>query len=84
MSKNTIAINKKQLLEEANQLIKKHEDYINGMFAATVVQKGEILVFGGEYFLDDNGLPTAKSTLAFNMFKYLTHILSEKYHLEEN
>ncbi|MGD1317695.1 DUF2498 family protein, partial [Enterococcus faecium] len=38
-------------------------------------------VFKGEFFLDEQGLPTAKSTAAFNMFKHLAHVLSEKYHL---
>ena len=33
------------------------------------------------YFLDEQGLPTAKSTAVFNMFKHLAHVLSEKYHL---
>jgi hypothetical protein len=40
-----------------------------------------VLVFSGEYFLDEQGLPTPKSTAVFNMFKYLAHALSEKYHL---
>jgi hypothetical protein len=31
--------------------------------------------------LDADGLPTAKTTAVFNMFKHLAHLLSEKYHL---
>ncbi|MBG6247957.1 DUF2498 family protein [Candidatus Symbiopectobacterium endolongispinus] len=35
----------------------------------------------GDYFLDDNGLPTLKTTAVFNMLKHLAHELSEKYQL---
>ena len=38
-------------------------------------------IITGDYFLDEQGLPTAKSTAVFNMFKHLAHVLSEKYHL---
>jgi hypothetical protein len=84
MPTSPVKINKEQLLKTANKLIIEHEDYINGMCATTVTQKGDVLVFGGEYFLDDNGLPTPKSTLAFNMFKYLAHHLSDKYQLADD
>jgi hypothetical protein len=30
-----------------------------------------VLVFSGEFYLDEQGLPTPKSTAVFNMFKYL-------------
>lgn len=53
------------------------------MYADDVEQKGEVLVFKGEYFLDSYNLPTTKSTAVFNMFKHLAHILSEKYHLAD-
>ena len=52
------------------------------MHADSVEQKGNVLVFKGEFFLDEQGLPTTKSTAAFNMFKHLAHVLSDKYHLE--
>jgi len=81
MSRNSIAINRQQLLHEANLIIQQHEDYISGMIATSVEERGGVLVFGGEYFLDEQGLPTVKSTAAFNMFKYLAHLFSEKYHL---
>ncbi len=35
------------LLEMANKIIKEHEDFIHGMRADSVEQKGEILVFKG-------------------------------------
>ncbi|MGE1382848.1 DUF2498 family protein, partial [Escherichia coli] len=49
--------------------------------ATGVTQRNGVLVFTGDYFLDEQGLPTAKSTAVFNMFKHLAHVLSEKYHL---
>lgn len=81
MLKNTLPIDRQTLLVEANQIIKNHEDFIHGMAVNDVEQKGRVLVFRGEFFLDENGLPTAKTTAVFNMFKHLAHLLSEKYHL---
>lgn len=52
------------------------------MVATDVRQNGDVLVFSGEFFLDQQGLPTAKSTAVFNMFKHLAHQLSDKYYLE--
>ncbi|WP_313010242.1 YciN family protein [Atlantibacter hermannii] len=74
-------IDKKTLLEKANTLIVEHEDYIAGIVATDVEQKNGVLVFRGDYFLDEQGLPTPKSTAVFNMFKYLAHQLSENYRL---
>lgn len=82
MSNKTTPITTEMLLEKANKIIREHEDYLQGMYADTVEQKGDVLVFKGEFFLDDQGLPTLKSTAAFNMFKYLAQELSDKYHLE--
>ncbi|EMI5489211.1 DUF2498 family protein [Providencia stuartii] len=76
------SITQNELLEKANEIIKKHEDYIHGMFVDTVEQHRGTLVFKGEFFLDENGIPTAKSTAAFNMYKHLSHLFSEKYHLK--
>ncbi|MBD2805712.1 YciN family protein [Xenorhabdus sp. ZM] len=81
MQTKTPPIKKEQLLKKANEIIQSHEDYIQGMYAASVERKNGVLIFQGEYFLDENGLPTAKSTAAFNMFKQLAHILSAQYHL---
>ncbi|AML58414.1 hypothetical protein AXX16_2717 [Serratia rubidaea] len=81
MNNATLPINRKALLEEANNIIRQHEDYLHGMIATDVEQKNGVLVFRGEYFLDPDGLPTAKTTAVFNMFKHLAHRLSEKYHL---
>ncbi|MDV7021156.1 YciN family protein [Atlantibacter subterranea] len=83
MQRTIQPIDKKTLLEKANALIVEHEDYIAGIIATDVEQKNGVLVFRGEYFLDEQGLPTPKSTAVFNMFKYLAHELSEKYRLQD-
>ena len=72
-----------ELLMIANHIIQEHDDYIDGMRAASVEEKDDVLVFKGNYVLDDNGLPTAKTTAVFNMFKYLAHHLSKEFTLEE-
>lgn len=79
----TTPIKREALLAEANQIIKEHEDYMQGMEATEVEQKGGVLVFRGEFFLDEDGIPTRKTTAVFNMFKHLAHVLSDKYHLED-
>lgn len=81
MQQNSQPIVRKTLLVEANKLIRDHEDTLAGIEATGVEQRNGVLVFSGEYFLDEQGLPTPKSTAVFNMFKYLAHALSEKYHL---
>jgi len=82
MQGNTSSISRESLLIEANKVIREHGDYLQGMIATDVEQKGNVLVFRGEFFLDENGLPTLKTTAVFNMFKHLAHLFSEKYHLE--
>lgn len=74
-------IDKQSLLAEANRLIRDHDDTMKGIEATDVTQRNGVLVFSGEFYLDEQGSPTAKSTAVFNMFKYLAHQLSEKYHL---
>ena len=81
MQGTTQPIDRQTLLEKANTLIVEHEDYIAGIVATDVEQKNGVLVFRGDYFLDEQGLPTPKSTAVLNMFKYLAHQLSEKYRL---
>jgi hypothetical protein len=83
MNATTSALSREELLKEANALIREHDDYFAGIEASDVEQNGELLVFRGNYFLDENGLPTAKSTAVFNVFKALTVALSEKYHLAD-
>ncbi|MGD8109045.1 YciN family protein [Vibrio sp. TRT 17S01] len=77
------AISEFDLLLIANQIIQEHDDYIEGMRADSVEEKEGVLVFKGNYFLDDNGLPTMNTTAVFNMFKYLAHHLSKEFTLEK-
>ncbi|WP_407330657.1 YciN family protein [Enterovibrio sp. 27052020O] len=70
------------LLNMANKIIREHDAYIDGMHVSSVEEKAGVMVFKGEYFLDDNGLPTPKTTAVFNMFKYLAHQLSKQYTLQ--
>lgn len=77
----TQPIDRASLLAEANTIIREHEDFIHGMAVISVEQKNGVLIFKGDYFLDEQGLPTPKSTAVFNMFKHLSHVLSEKYQL---
>ena len=75
-------IAKASLLELANQIMKEHDDYLAGMAVTDVNEKSGVLVFNGEYFLDDQGLPTAKTTAVFNVYKGLAQALSPQYTLE--
>jgi len=70
------------LLEIANKIIREHEDFIHGMRADAVQQRGDILVFKGEFFLAEDGTPTGKTMAVFNMFKLLAQQLSGQYRLE--
>ena len=81
MQKNTQPISRQALLEKANALIQEHDDYFAGLEDDEVIQQGDVLVFRGPFFLDDEGLPTAKTTAVFNVFKYLALTLSSRYHL---
>lgn len=78
-SKKTIS--EFELLLIANQIIQDHEDYVEGMRATSVTEKDDVLIFKGEYFLDEQGLPTEKTTAVFNMFKYLALHLSKEFSL---
>ncbi len=75
-------ISSEDLLMIANQLIQDHDAYLEGMRATSVEEKDDVLVFKGEYFLDDSGLPTEKTTAVFNMFKFLAHKLSPEFTLK--
>ena len=79
MQKNTQAISRQALLEKANALIREHDDYFAGLEADDVIQQGDVLVLRGPFFLDDEGLPTAKTTALFNVYKYLALSLSSRY-----
>ncbi len=74
-----ISIRRDELLKIANTLIQNHEDCIQGMYTDVVEEKAGVLVFKGEYFLCEKGMPTTKTTSVFNMFKFLAEQLSKKY-----
>lgn len=78
----TQMIDREDLLSLANQLIADHKDYFDGLAATDVEQKGEVLIFRGDYFLDEQGLPGEKSTVVFNVFKFLAVELSPRYTLK--
>ncbi|MFC3912427.1 DUF2498 family protein [Pseudaeromonas sharmana] len=69
------------LLELANKMLREHEDYMSGIEAQSVEQKNGILVFKGEFFFDEQGLPSPKSMMVFNLFKHLAQTLSGQYQL---
>jgi hypothetical protein len=72
-----------EILTLANKMIKSDYDYMDGMHADSVTQNGEVLVFKGEFFLDNDGLPTPKTNAVFNMFKKVTTVLSKQYKLKQ-
>lgn len=61
MQNTTQPIDRASLLIEANKLIRDHEDTLAGIEATGVEQRNGVLVFSGEYFLDEQGLPTRKA-----------------------
>ncbi len=69
MQNTTQPIDRASLLIEANKLIRDHEDTPRALKRPAWNNVTEVLVFSGEY-LDEQGLPTPKSTAVFNMFKY--------------
>nr|WP_086939570.1 DUF2498 family protein [Thaumasiovibrio occultus] len=77
------AINSSDLLMIANQIMQDHDSFIEGMRATSVEEKEGVLVFKGNYFLDDNGLPTSNTTTVFNLFKLLAHQLSPEFTLQD-
>lgn len=80
---NKTIISKSDLLELARKTMLEHEEYQDGMSLDDVVEKAGVLVFKGEYFLDDDGLPTPKTTSVFNIYKALAHAFSSSYTLEK-
>ena len=67
MQSTSQPIDRQSLLALANQMIRDHEDTLKGIEATGVEQRNGVLVFSGEYYLDEQGLPTPKSTAVFNI-----------------
>ncbi|MBL4829737.1 MAG: YciN family protein [Aliivibrio sp.] len=78
---NKKKISEFDILMIANQIIQEHENYLEGMRATRVEERDEVLIFKGDYFLSEQGLPTEKTTAVFNMFKYLAHHMSKEFTL---
>ncbi len=78
----------KQLISEfdllliANQILQEHDAYQEGIRATAVEEKEDVLIFKGDYFLDENGIPTPKTQVVFNLFKFLAHELSPQFSLQ--
>lgn len=83
MSQHLEEIDRRTLLSIANEMLAGHDQYFEGMQAADVVQNGDLLMFSGDYFLDEQGLPGPRSTQVFNVFKFLTTELSTRYRLAD-
>ena len=81
MSDDKQAINSADLIALANAQLPEHEDFIVGIEVQSVAEKHGVITFKGESFLDEDGLPTAKSMIAFNLYKWLCHHFSNKYTL---
>ncbi|MBD1558264.1 YciN family protein [Vibrio sp. S9_S30] len=76
------SISEFDLLLIANNIIQEHDEYLEGMRADSVIEKDGVLIFKGEYFLNEQGLPSERTPAVFNMFKYLAHQLSKEFTLE--
>jgi hypothetical protein len=83
MSNDKQTIKSNDLIVIANSQLQEHEDFIEGVQVLSVAEQHGVITFKGESFLDDDGLPTAKSTIAFNLYKWLCHHFSNKYTLIE-
>ncbi|PIJ51803.1 hypothetical protein BL250_06465 [Erwinia sp. OLTSP20] len=81
MTQSQQTISAAELLIIANGLLQAHADYLAGVQVSSVKQQGDLLIFSGDFYPDNQGLPTAKSTVVFNLFKYLTTTLSAQYRL---
>ena len=81
MNNEKQAINSQDLITIANTQLQEHEDFIEGIKVSSVAERHDVITFKGESFLDKDGLPTAKSTIAFNLYKWLCHHFSSKYTL---
>ncbi|NJD85450.1 DUF2498 family protein [Candidatus Erwinia dacicola] len=76
-------VNHEHLLALVQEIIVNHPDYFTGLGVDDVEQNGDVLVFRGNYYLDDQSLPTAMSTTVFNVYKALAVNLSARYRLEK-
>lgn len=76
-------IAKADLIEIANKIMKECKDYVDGIEVQDIRNSNEAFVFSGEYYLNEDGTPSAKTLAVFNVFKFLNHNLAPLYILEE-
>ncbi|WP_160060988.1 DUF2498 family protein [Psychromonas sp. L1A2] len=81
MNNDKQTINSENIIKLANAQLPEHEDFIEGIKVERVSEQHGVITFKGESFLDAEGLPTAKSMVAFNLYKWLCHHFSNKYTL---
>jgi len=81
MSNEKQEINSADIIKLANAQLPEHDDFIEGVKVESVSEQHDVITFKGESFLDKDGLPTAKSMIAFNLYKWLCHHFSNKYTL---
>jgi len=83
MSEDKKKISTKQLILLANEQLRGHDDYLEGMEVREISEQFGVISFRGESFLDEIGLPTIKSTQAFNLYKWLCHHFSKDYEIQD-
>ena len=81
MSNDKQAITSADLIVLANAQLLEHEDFIVGVKVQNIAEQHGFITFKGESFLDENGIPTTKSMIAFNLYKWLCQHFSNKYTL---
>lgn len=77
-------VSQEEIIRMANEMIKKDWEYMDGMEVTSAIQRDAAIVLRGEFFLDDQGLPTPKTNAVFNMFHRVSVELSRKYRIAEN
>ena len=77
-------VSREEIIRLANEMIKKDWEYMDGMEVTSAMQRDAAIVLRGEFFLDDQGLPTPKTNAVFNMFHRVSVELSRKYRIDEN
>ena len=74
-------VSREEVIRPANAMIKKDWEYMDGMEVTEALQRDEAIVLRGEFFLDEQGLPTPKTNAVFNMFHRVSVELSRKYRI---
>lgn len=78
-----LPISSEEMVKLANSALRSHDDYIDGLVIYEAIQTPDCIVFKGENFLDEQGIPTAKSMAAFNLYKWLSYQFTGFYTIVE-